>query len=537
MNLQSSEDVKIRIASVKDALYCTNAAVIHHSFQCVKTVKRKKVVAFTQLAEHLISKYSKHPVSLNLLLNKLRRTINHYNSLILNIKRNSILIDTFLKEEFVFPSLDTVEPPQASAQQPHNLFCGQSTSNAESAPSSPPAKRRVLTHVTTPVKTRRDCENCSGVKKANSSLRKSLKLLKTDNGKLKKFTSNVKKSLNFRVQKQKLTRHGQKINDQKCVIRNLLIQLRHTEIRLSKVLKNNDELIKEKDKLLCENSKLIQEISQLKSSLKSEIAEHNNLKRYSQNIELTLKDAISKESESRTDGKITIKTGKSYTPDIRKMVYQQLTCDVPVKNCGHIISAFFSIFLKKELNSVPSPASCAQMAYELGVITTIQLMEHMLNNSAICLSWDATTVDGAHINEIHLTVNKTECLSLDVRHIAGGKTADYVSHIVSALTEAADLYARYVAKPQQEIFSELKARISCTLTDRAAVNACVTRQLCEELDSQLLQLNCNIHPLDSVARRAKQQLARLDESWDIKGSCFGTDGCATNLINAVSVLR
>ena len=201
MNLQSIKDVKIQIASVKDALYCTNAAVIHHSFQCVKSFKRKKFVAFTQLAELLISRYSKHPLSSNLLLNKLRSTINNYNSLIINIKRNSILIDTFLKEEFILPSLDTVKPPRASAQQPHNLFCGESTSNAESAPSSPPAKRRALTHVATPVKTCRDCGNCSRAKKANSSLQKSIELAKIDNGKLNRFTSNVEKSLNFRVEK------------------------------------------------------------------------------------------------------------------------------------------------------------------------------------------------------------------------------------------------------------------------------------------------------------------------------------------------
>ncbi|GFS14194.1 hypothetical protein ElyMa_001417700 [Elysia marginata] len=97
-----------------------------------------------------------------------------------------------------------------------------------------------------------------------------------------------------------------------------------------------------------------------------------------------------------------------------------------------------------DLTNIPSAATCAQMAYELGVITTIQLMERILGqNGPICLSWDATTVDGAHINEIHLTLNRSDCLTLDVRHIPGGKASDYVSHIVSSLTEAADTYSRF----------------------------------------------------------------------------------------------
>ena len=215
-------------------------------------------------------------------------------------------------------------------------------------------------------------------------------------------------------------------------------------------------------------------------------------------------------------------------------------CDVRVKNWGILIKVFARILCNAQLASSPSPATCAQMAYELGVSTTIQLVERMLMVSEpICLSWDATTLDGAHINEVHLTVNKSECLTLDVRHIPGGKASDYVSHIISSLTEAADVYARYVGKRQEEIFFLLKSKITCTLSDRTAVNACVTRQLRDEFDYHLLQLNCNVHPLDSVARGAKQNLSltRLDASWEIKGLCFGSDGSATNLINAVYVLR
>ena len=81
------------------------------------------------------------------------------------------------------------------------------------------------------------------------------------------------------------------------------------------------------------------------------------------------------------------------------MVYQQLTCDGPVKNCGHIISAFSRILLKKELSSGPSTATYAQMAYELGVVTKIQLMGHMLSNNAMCLSTTCCCFDDLMFSE------------------------------------------------------------------------------------------------------------------------------------------
>ena len=110
-------------------------------------------------------------------------------------------------------------------------------------------------------------------------------------------------------------------------------------------------------------------------------------------------------------------------------------CDVPVKNCGILTKVFARILCNAQLASAPSPATCAQMAYKLGVITTTQLVERMLMVSEpICLSWVATMLDVAHINEVRLTVNKLECPTLDVLHIPGGKASDYVLHIISSLT-------------------------------------------------------------------------------------------------------
>ncbi|GFR77463.1 hypothetical protein ElyMa_005825800 [Elysia marginata] len=226
-----------------------------------------------------------------------------------------------------------------------------------------------------------------------------------------------------------------------------------------------------------------------------------------------------------------------YSALVRQCIYQQLLCDVPITNCGTLLKNFIQSVMGKRVSRVPCPTTCSQMAYEIGVLSTIQLTEFMLSTKHLCLSWDATSLEGNHVKEIHVTANKVICLVLDIRYLPGGTTADYVSHIVSALTEAAATYARLKGLRQEEVYEKIKCAISSTLTDRAAVNACVTRLLRDEFDVELMQLNCNVHPLDSVARDVRKHLCLLDKDNNIVGHCYGSDGTAANLINAVSVLR
>ena len=314
------------------------------------------------------------------------------------------------------------------------------------------------------------------------------------------------------------------------------IKLKSLERRNANLCSSSDSHIKDFQHLLCEKNALQKQLDIIKDCVKSKNKELIELRRYCDYLELKVKD---QESDVDTQALVS-KDGKSYSANVCRLIYNELVCDVPVKHCGYLLSVFFSELCGKRLTNVPRPSTCAQMAYELSIITTLQLMEYLLDRAKdnnICLSWDATTVEGCHINEIHFTVDRTNCLVLDVRHLPGGKTSDYVTHITSALAEATDLYVRYAGRSHEEIFNAIKSRVTATLTDRAAVNACVTRQLSDEFETQLIQLNCNVHPLDSVARVVKQSLIKVDESHEIKGSCFGSEGTAANLINAISTLR
>ena len=167
--------------------------------------------------------------------------LQRYSLLTKFVANNSALIETFLCEKLTFPVSSDIPHCSSPAKIASISSCTPSTSNSI---------------VPSPVKTRQDCRNCSGSKKVNFSLYKSLKLEKSEHYKLKQFTSNVKRSLGVRVIKQKLSRHQQKLSDQKLVIRNLKIKLDHSEKQVTKHHHTIHDYVKQISKLVSQNESL-----------------------------------------------------------------------------------------------------------------------------------------------------------------------------------------------------------------------------------------------------------------------------------------
>ena len=52
---------------------------------------------------------------------------------------------------------------------------------------------------------------------------------------------------------------------------------------------------------------------------------------------------------------------------------------------------------------------------------------------------------------------------------------------------------------QHKVNEAITGHVECTISDRAAVNKCVTVSLQNILDKDLALLNSNVHPLESMA--------------------------------------
>jgi hypothetical protein len=95
------------------------------------------------------------------------------------------------------------------------------------------------------------------------------------------------------------------------------------------------------------------------------------------------------------------------------------------------------------LDFVPSPSTFSQMAYEMGVLDDIQVGETVVKCDNLTLSWDATTLDGEHVNEVHVNLPTGPPLGLilQIAVLAGGATSDYVCHLKESIKDITISYA------------------------------------------------------------------------------------------------
>ena len=66
------------------------------------------------------------------------------------------------------------------------------------------------------------------------------------------------------------------------------------------------------------------------------------------------------------------------------------------------------------VTSLPDPSTVTCSAYELGVLSDLQVGEIMYNCKGITLSLDSTAVNGDHINETHISVATSPPKSYDL---------------------------------------------------------------------------------------------------------------------------
>ncbi|KAK6183327.1 hypothetical protein SNE40_010829 [Patella caerulea] len=121
--------------------------------------------------------------------------------------------------------------------------------------------------------------------------------------------------------------------------------------------------------------------------------------------------------------------------------------------------------------------------------------------------------------------------------LARGTTQDYVQHISQALQDITNSYAEYKQMDKVQLHQTLINKLKSTLRDRVSVNHCVRVQLENDLDKELLELKCNVHPLDGLASEARKSLKALDKESDFHGSFFGRDASTVNVIYGVTKMR
>ena len=90
---------------------------------------------------------------------------------------------------------------------------------------------------------------------------------------------------------------------------------------------------------------------------------------------------------------------------LRKCIYFALSNQVSVERAGLVVKYTVETLTGKAVNNVPAATTSSQMVLEMNVLSDIQVAECILASPSINLAWDVTTVDGMHLNEIHINTH------------------------------------------------------------------------------------------------------------------------------------
>ena len=221
-----------------------------------------------------------------------------------------------------------------------------------------------------------------------------------------------------------------------------------------------------------------------------------------------------------------VKEGKTYNHDMRMLVYDSLVNHVPTGN----IPLLIEIFLKRsglQLEHLPHRHTVEMMAKELGVISDFQVAERLMQGDDLTLGFDATTQEEVHVNEVHVTSQQDRHV-ISIDQLPGGLAEDYEVHITDSVKRVAEVYCAFHGVEFETCRCKMVDSIKNTSTDRANVNHATIVRLENTWGKSLNELNCHLHPLDTIASSSRSALKSAETG---KGKLFGTDCIAANIVS------
>ncbi|XP_055880365.1 uncharacterized protein LOC106063498 [Biomphalaria glabrata] len=448
-------------------------------------------------------------------INKVRRHMSEMKNFSRKITRSWHLVAPYLDKNFSIDAAGKKRPVQDSTERPSMVKKLRPDGDVE-------ATER-------PGNTERHCARCCTQRQhfVAHSASLSEKLLVS-----RKAVRLLRKRFNTRRVNQELGRKS-----------TLITSYRQVKATLKS---ENERLSEENRQMSLKLKKAAAELSKWKRIAKRRSEQRNLLKDRIQGLKLSLEEGkvrIDELGEMLTDSYSShstqsIRLAGKYDAPFRKCLYACLESQVPVEKAGLLVRYILNELTHISIVKIPAPSTTAQMAYEMGIISDLQLAEALYTAPSLIatLAWDATTIDGSHFNEVNLSFGG-KTFTLEIGKLGGGSTLDDFEHIVGIIRNLGTTYSTYSGIQQHLILYKFREMLQTTLTDRAPVNSCVSQQLSQLFAKDLLVLHCNLHPLDGLASEAKKVLRRFDAKYSVNSNTFGKEGKAANLIQAVSKLR
>ena len=383
-----------------------------------------------------------------------------------------------------------------------------------------------------PVKTRQisDCTSCQDLRRTAAALRAQIAELRE-----RLREQKVKPKTSVSRVNQKIRRKDDQMKNLKAKMSSsaLSVDLENVRAELTSV-KNKHQKMKSYRK---SKSQLFDshddDIENLESRLEEKNAEITSL----QTTVLETEEKLQVLKESNRGSKQTKMDNKTYSPNTRLMVFDCLMANVSTLEIPGLIRQVSSR-CGVTLTSIPSRTRVEFMARELGIISDLQTAEALISSPNTCIGFDATTQEGTHVNEIHFTMSSsrhTLCAAVD--ELPGGTAADYHDHVCNTVDHLASVYSHIHKEEYSEVREKMVSNISTTLTDRCPANHATVLLLNETWNKSLHELNCHLHPLDSIATKTRQALKECEREKGLPKKLKGVDSLAADIVVQLDKMR
>jgi hypothetical protein len=237
--------------------------------------------------------------------------------------------------------------------------------------------------------------------------------------------------------------------------------------------------------------------------------------------------------------------GKMFNAETRMLVYTCVVNQVPASDVPCLLKDLIEQLGRQTDGKLPTGKTVNEMVRELGIFADLKAGDLLVSTPNLTLGFDATTQEGVHINSIHIT-SEVSCDVLAVGVLPGSTAEDYHDHITTTIDNIARVYADF-HKDDEDDEDEVKdydyyrkkmiGNISNTMTDRAAVNHACIRQLQHTWGKRLNELNCHLHPLDTISSSCRSALSAGEAVLGDRGRLFGKDCMAGRLVLQINKMR
>lgn len=245
----------------------------------------------------------------------------------------------------------------------------------------------------------------------------------------------------------------------------------------------------------------------------------------------TLKESVSNEPSTS----VFQTEGRDYPTTVRMFCYDCLVNNVPTNSVPTLLKQFGKR-AGVAIDPVPVRNTVENMCRELGVISDVMSAEVLLAEDNLTIAFDATTQEGLHVNSVHITT-KDKAYVLAVDQLPGGTAEDYSNHVNQAINTVTDTYCKlYNHVDFNETRNKIICNISNSMTDRAAVNHATIRQLELDWGKNINELNCHLHPLETIASSVRSVLKHCEPE-DLSKKLFGSECISHQVILNMNKVR